>query len=291
MTLNRVVGPDPSRIAGHIDANGQVVLVNQSGVTFFKGAQVNTTGLMVSAIGITNSNFMAGKMVFDQPGNPNAKISTTHGTITVKQAGLAALVAPQVANSGVINARLGHVVLAGAKTATLDLYGDGLLSLDVSNQVTQAPVGPDGKAATALVTNTGVIVADGGTVQLTARAADGIVQTLVRCRRHGARGDSGQPDRHGRTERRGRFDRGGGPAVCHGGRGPGGAIDSRGGRRGDGRRGRADRCIGARRRRRGGDRHDAGAGARRARGDRTADRRKGGDSAGRDDRSECHRHR
>lgn len=179
MTLNRVAGPDPSRIAGKIDANGQVVLVNQSGVTFYKGAQVNTTGLMVSAVGITNPNFMAGKMVFDQPGNPNAKISNA-GTITVKQAGLAALVAPQVANSGVINARLGHVVLAGAKTATLDLYGDGLLSLDVSNQVTQAPVGPDGKAATALVTNTGVIAADGGTVQLTARAADGIVQTLVR---------------------------------------------------------------------------------------------------------------
>ena len=32
---------------------------------------------------------------------------------------------------------------------------------------------------TALVTNTGVIIADGGTVQLTARAADGIVQNLV----------------------------------------------------------------------------------------------------------------
>ena len=84
-----------------------------------------------------------------------------------------------MANSGTITAKLGHVVLAGAKTATLDLYGDGLLSLDVTNQVTQAPVGADGKAATALVTNTGVIVADGGTVQLTARAADGIVQNLV----------------------------------------------------------------------------------------------------------------
>jgi hypothetical protein len=71
------------------------------------------------------------------------------------------------------------VVLAGARTATLDLYGDGLLSLDVTNQVTQTPIGPDGKAATALVTNTGVIRADGGTVQLTARAADGLVQNLV----------------------------------------------------------------------------------------------------------------
>ena len=179
VALNRVTGPDPSQIAGRIDANGQFILVNQSGVTFYKGAQVNAAGVMVSAANITNQNFMAGRLTFDQAGrNPNARIDN-RGSITVREAGLAALVAPQVANSGVITARLGHVVLAGAKTATLDLYGDGLLSLDVSNQVTQAPVGADGKAATALVTNTGVIVADGGTVQLTARAADGLVQTLV----------------------------------------------------------------------------------------------------------------
>jgi haemagglutination activity domain len=178
VALNRVTGPDPSQIAGRIDANGQFVLVNQSGVNFYRGAQVNAAGVMVSAAGISNQHFMAGQMVFDQPAHANAKISNA-GRITVKQAGLAALVAPQVANSGTINAQLGHVVLAGAKTATLDLYGDGLLSLDVTNQVTEAPVGADGKKATALVTNSGVVVADGGTVQLTARAADGIVQNLV----------------------------------------------------------------------------------------------------------------
>ncbi len=178
VALNRVTGPDPSQIAGRIDANGQIILVNQSGVNFYKGAQINAAGVMVSAAGITNQNFMAGVMKFDQPGDPNARIDN-QGSITVKQAGLAALVAPRVANSGTITARLGHVVLAGAKTATLDLYGDGLLSLDVSDQVTQAPVGKDGRTATALVTNSGLVVADGGTVQLTARAADGIVQNLV----------------------------------------------------------------------------------------------------------------
>ena len=132
VALNRVTGPDPSQIAGHIDANGQIVLVNQSGVNFYQGAQVNAAGVMISAAGISNKNFMAGRMVFDQPAHADAKISNA-GTITVKQAGLAALVAPQVANSGTISAQLGHVVLAGAKTATLDLYGDGLLSLDVTN--------------------------------------------------------------------------------------------------------------------------------------------------------------
>ncbi len=179
VTLNRVTGGDPSAIAGKINANGQVILTNPSGVTFYGGAQVNAQSVVVSAAGITNQNFMAGKMVFDQAANPNARIDN-RGTITVKQAGLAALVAPSVANSGVINAKLGQVVLAGAAAHTLDMYGDGLVSIDVTKQVTQAPVGPDGKMVTALVTNTGTIRADGGVVQLTAAAADGVVQTLVR---------------------------------------------------------------------------------------------------------------
>jgi filamentous hemagglutinin family protein len=178
VALNRVIGPDPSQIAGKINANGQIVLVNQAGVTFYKGAQVNAQSLIVSSANVSNADFMAGRMAFNQPGSANAAV-VNEGTITVKQAGLAALAAPNVANSGVINARLGHVVLAGAKTETLDLYGDGLLALDVSNQVTQVPAGPGGKKVMALVTNSGVINADGGTVQLTARAADGVLQKLV----------------------------------------------------------------------------------------------------------------
>ena len=179
VTLNRVTAGDPSAIAGKITANGQIVLTNPSGVTFYQGSQVNAQSVVVSAAGITNQNFMAGKMVFDQAAQPNARVEN-RGTITVKQAGLAALVAPSVANSGVINAKLGQVVLAGAAAHTLDMYGDGLVSIDVTRQVTQAPVGPDGKVVTALVTNTGTIRADGGVVQLTASAADGVVQTLVR---------------------------------------------------------------------------------------------------------------
>jgi filamentous hemagglutinin family protein len=178
IALNRVIGPDPSQIAGKINANGQIVLVNQAGVTFYKGAQVNAQSLIVTSANVSNANFMAGNMAFDQAGNPNARV-VNRGDITVKQAGLAALVAPRVANSGTINAQLGHVVLAGVKTATLDLYGDGLLALDVTNQVTTAPVGPGGRNVTALVTNSGVIRADGGTVQLTAMAADGVLQNLV----------------------------------------------------------------------------------------------------------------
>ncbi|MBN8892303.1 MAG: filamentous hemagglutinin N-terminal domain-containing protein, partial [Rhodospirillales bacterium] len=178
MTINRVVGPDPSVIAGRVSSNGQVVLTNQSGVTFTQGAQVDVQSLIVSAPGITEANAKAGRLVFDQPARAGASV-VNQGTITVAQTGLAALVAPQVANSGVIRAQLGRVVLAGAAAHTVDLYGDGLLSIDVTKQVTTVPVGPDGKPVTVLVTNSGTILADGGTVVLTASAVDGLVQTLV----------------------------------------------------------------------------------------------------------------
>jgi filamentous hemagglutinin family protein len=176
ITLNRVLSSDPSVIAGRITANGQIVLVNQSGVVFTRGSQVDTAGLVVSAANITDQNFMAGKMVFNGAPNAGAAISNA-GNITIRQAGLAALVAPQVSNSGTITAQLGRVVLGGAATSTLDLYGDGLMALNVTGQVTKASLG--GKTVSALVTNTGTILAPGGTVVLSAAAVDGVVTNLV----------------------------------------------------------------------------------------------------------------
>ncbi len=176
IALNRVLSGDPSQIGGRILANGQVVLINQSGVVFTRGSQVDTAGLVVSASGMSDRNFMAGHMVFDQAAHSGAVVSNA-GNITIRQAGLAALVAPQVANSGAITATMGRVVLGGAVTHTLDLYGDGLVALNVTGQVTQASLG--GKRVTALVTNSGTILAPGGSVVLTAAAVDGVVSNLV----------------------------------------------------------------------------------------------------------------
>lgn len=178
VTLNRVTGPNPSEIAGRIQANGQVVIVNQAGVMFHQGAQIDTAGLVATASGISNGNFMAGRMVFDQPAKPGARVEN-RGSITIRDRGLAALVAPQVANSGVIQARMGTVILGGAETHRLDLYGDGMVGINVTGQVRAAPDGTK-----ALVTNTGTIAASGGTVVLTAEAVDGVVQTLVNAGGH-----------------------------------------------------------------------------------------------------------
>ena len=98
-----------------INANGQVILINQYGVTFYKGAQVNAAGLVVSAAGITNAE-LHGRRAWrsTRPAQPNARVGEPGQHHGRSETGLAALVAPQVVNSGVINARLGHVVLAGA---------------------------------------------------------------------------------------------------------------------------------------------------------------------------------
>ena len=179
IALNRVQAGDPSVIAGKLTANGQLVLINPNGVVFTKGAQVDVNSLLATPTGISTANFMAGRMIFDQPSSdPNAQV-VNNGHITVAQGGLAALVAPGVANNGVIAAKLGRVVLGGASTYTLDFYGDGLIQFDVGAPVSAAPVGRDGKPWSSLVSNAGRIDAPGGTVLLTADAVSGILQHVV----------------------------------------------------------------------------------------------------------------
>ena len=98
LTINRVVGPDPSVIAGQVSSTGRLVLVNQSGITVIGGAKIDAQSLVLSAPGITESNARAGKLVFDQPARPDAMV-TNAGTLTVAKTGLAALVAPAVVKS------------------------------------------------------------------------------------------------------------------------------------------------------------------------------------------------
>jgi filamentous hemagglutinin family protein len=176
IALNRVTGGNLSQINGQINANGQIVLINQSGVVFGKGSQVNAESVVVSTSDIAPGDFMAGKMNFTGAPKPGAQI-INNGQITARDAGLVGLVAPQVANNGLITATLGRVVLAGASAFTLDLYGDRLISLDVTQAVRSVDV--NGQLVPALVTNNGAILADGGKITLTAQDADALVTQLI----------------------------------------------------------------------------------------------------------------
>ena len=167
ITLNRIHDHKASQIDGSITANGHVMLLNQNGVVFGAGSKVDVGSLTVSTADIDNDDFMAGRLDFNQAGQSDAAI-INRGTITAKEAGLISLVAPEVENNGVIIAKLGKVQMAAADTFSLDLAGDGLIQVAVSDE--------DAKK---LASNTGRITAEGGYVAITAGHARNIVDSVV----------------------------------------------------------------------------------------------------------------
>ncbi|CAG1770869.1 partial Heme/hemopexin-binding protein, partial [uncultured bacterium] len=164
--LNRVVGQDASHIQGKIQANGQVYLVNPNGVMFSKTAQVDVGGLVASTHDINNADFMNGKNHFTQT-KTGSKVEN-HGTINTTDGGVVALIGEQVTNTGNINTPKGTTALAAGKTIDLDMKGDGLVEV----KVTEA-------ALNAQIENHGAITADGGRVVMTAKAANNLMDTVI----------------------------------------------------------------------------------------------------------------
>lgn len=176
--LNRVVGNDPSAIFGRITANGQVLLINPNGILFGRTAQVDVGALTATTSNLSNADFMAGRLHFNEPGKPGATVEN-QGRITVAEGGFAALVGRQVANSGVITARLGKVALAGGDAFVLDLYGDKLVNLVVDPAAMTALTDASGQPLAARVDHSGEIVADGGRVQLSVATVKQLVDNLI----------------------------------------------------------------------------------------------------------------
>jgi filamentous hemagglutinin family protein len=113
VTLNRVVGIDPSLIAGNLTANGKVFLINPNGIVFGPTARVNVNSLVASSLSLADSDFLQGKNVFNPtPGEPSSVIN--QGRITTLPGGTVALVAPIVNNAGSIEAPAGQVILQAA---------------------------------------------------------------------------------------------------------------------------------------------------------------------------------
>ena len=168
VALNRVNSNAASKIAGTLKANGQVVIVNPNGVLFEKSGKIDVGGLIATTADIDNSQFMQGNYSFSKASsNPDAAI-VNEGTITAKEAGLVGLVAPRVENHGMITAKLGKIELASGDTFSVDLYGDGLFELAVSDAVSEQ-----------LVRNTGTLNAPAGVIAISAASGKNIVDSLI----------------------------------------------------------------------------------------------------------------
>ncbi|MDH6592537.1 filamentous hemagglutinin family protein [Variovorax sp. TBS-050B] len=155
--LNRVTGNETSTIAGQLNANGRVFLINPNGVMFNGTAQVNVGGLVASTLALATSDksFMEGatNLVFERD-NANGATVRNLGTIQAS-GGPVVLMGADVGNAGSITADGQAIALASGRRITLDLAGDGLTSIAINT---------DSMATNAAVSNSGVLQADGGRV-------------------------------------------------------------------------------------------------------------------------------
>lgn len=173
--VQRVVGQDPSSIMGSLVANGQVWIMNPSGVLIGSTARVNTGGFMATSLVMDRDDFFAGRYQLKQEGAGGFVIN--EGAITVNNGGSVVLAGASVVNNGYISADMGEVVLAAGRKATFDFTGDGLINFAVDGDVAARVTGPDGAEITSAALNTGQI--QGAKVTMTARAARDIFNSVV----------------------------------------------------------------------------------------------------------------
>lgn len=167
-----------SQIYGQLSANGQLILVNQAGIYFGPTAHVDAAGLIASTTDITNQNFLAGKYSFDQTSSYNGSVINA-GEIDAANNGLVALLGSSVRNDGLIKAHLGSIVLGSGSKFTLDLSGDQLINFSVNAASNAAGVDQNDQAQTYGVKNTGALIANGGTILVSAQAAQSVLNNAI----------------------------------------------------------------------------------------------------------------
>ncbi len=165
--LNRVIGGDLSTILGSISGNGRVFLVNPMGVLFGEGAQIDVGALVATTLDIQDNDFSNGNYAF--AGSGDASVDN-QGTIRTSPGGFVVLAAPQVLQSGTIEAASGNVLLAAADGLTLFTDADGLVGYEITAAAVSEATG---------IENLGQIAAAGGVIALDAATTNGLMATVV----------------------------------------------------------------------------------------------------------------
>src|SRR5262249_31372330 len=136
LAVNKIFDASPSQIFGSLNANGRIYLINQNGIMFGAGSQVNVAGLVASTLNIT-PNALANGIAAGQPGvDPNTPsfvqfqsdsgAALPSGAITVAAGaslnapgGQIFLFAPKISNSGTISTPDGQTILAAGNAIYL----------------------------------------------------------------------------------------------------------------------------------------------------------------------------
>ena len=169
--LNRVTGSTPSTIAGALQANGQVYLINPNGIAITSTGLVSVGGgFVASTLDIADDDFNAGRLTFRGNG-ASARVSNA-GKIETGSGGFVGLLGGTVSNSGTISAPMGKVGLGSGEQATLDLNGDGFLQVALPTNAKTAK-------GEALVDVSGKVHAAGGRIEIRAATAQHALREAI----------------------------------------------------------------------------------------------------------------
>lgn len=157
--LNRVVSGNASEILGNLISNGRVFLINPAGILIGRDATVDTAGLVMSTLDMSDRDFLDNELRFT--GGEDAAPLTNHGYIKSAPGGEIILIAPRITNealpgnpaSGLIESPGGELVLAAGHAVTI-------ASLDHPD-VTFEVRAPDNE-----IVNLGRLIATGGSAGL-----------------------------------------------------------------------------------------------------------------------------
>lgn len=196
LAINEIFQGTPSKILGSLSANGRIYLINQNGIMFGVGAQVNVGGLVASSLNITQnavSNGIAETVVGDPTtpsfvpftdasgaALPSGAVSVAQGATLNSSGGQIFLFGPEVTNQGTITTPNGQTILAAGQAVYLATSPDptvrGLMvAVDAGGTVT------NGSSSNAKVTDPakliGQIIAEHGNVTLLGLAVnqDGLI--------------------------------------------------------------------------------------------------------------------
>lgn len=202
--LNRIFQQSPSRIAGSLQANGRVYLINRNGIVFGDGAQVNVGGLIASSLDLTPAALQRGIALAANDGQPafssfldasgkplsSGSVEVQAGATLRADGGQIMLFAPVVTNEGRIETPDGQTVLAAGTSIYLATSSDvnlrGLVvEVDGDGTVTNGSADNAGRSASDLV---GRIAAERGDVSLVGLAVNqqGRVSATTSVRENGS---------------------------------------------------------------------------------------------------------
>jgi len=119
--LNRVIGTSPSRIDGHLLANGHVFLINANGVVIGPAGRIDVGGFVASTLDVDIDEFMDGRALRFRGDSPEAIVNL--GEISAS-GGDVFLIGASVTNSGRIDAPGGRVGIAAGTDVLLMDSGD-----------------------------------------------------------------------------------------------------------------------------------------------------------------------